>query len=219
MADDKNLRKQIDHCLAEEAVDDEDHITVWALGGFVPDDPDEVEPFLAKNPPYRPSFAAPGTKVRPMVKARMENEWRLSLVEKANVFLDILRDGSCVVRRACKISGLNRTAAEALRQRCPTFAKLWDNAVEDVTDSLEEAGLMRAIEGVEKPVWYKGECVGYERVYSDSILTMMLAGRRSQVYKPRSATELSGPDGAPIQQANLAAEEFKAIAKDLLKDI
>jgi len=43
--------------------------------------------------------------------------------------------------------------------------------------SLEHAAYQRAVHGVEKPVWFKGEQVGTETHYSDGLLAKMLDAR------------------------------------------
>jgi hypothetical protein len=43
--------------------------------------------------------------------------------------------------------------------------------------TLESAAYERAVKGVERGVWYKGECVGHERDYSDGLLAQMLKAR------------------------------------------
>jgi hypothetical protein len=153
--------------------------------------------------------------------AKAENEYRLVLVLKMADFLDALGSTGCSVRQACKRSGINRTLADSLRIRVPAFTEAWDQVFEEVTDSLEEAGLKRAVDGVEEDVYFQGMKVGKKRVYSDSLLAMMLQGRRPGVYKQRTAAELTGKDGAPIAQitANMDASEFRQIARQIADDI
>lgn len=47
---------------------------------------------------------------------------------------------------------------------------------------LEHAAMKRAVEGVEKEVYYQGEVVGSETVYSDGLLTTLMKGRLKSVY-------------------------------------
>lgn len=225
---DKNqfIRIQRDHCFAQSPVDDDGRLTMYALGGFVPDGGDaesdaEVLEYFKKFPPLKSSFACPGTVVRPHVMARMENEFRLSLVSKIADFLEVLEMTGCSVRQACKKSGINRQLSDALRVRVPAFKAAWDDIFEAVTDSLEEAGLKRAVDGVEEDVYFHGMKVGKKRVYSDSLLSMMLQGRRSSVYKQRTAAELTGKDGAPITTftANVSQDGFRAIARQIADDV
>ena len=179
------------YCVDHVDIDEDGHITMFALGGFVPDDINKVVPFLEVSPPYKPTYTGPlTTKIKLTSIIKQENEYRLSLIIKAASFIDALSETGCSPRRAIKLSGITRRVAEELRLRCPAFATRWKDAFEDVTDRLEEAGLRRAINGVDEGVFYQGERVGSKRVYSDSILTFMLQGRRPEVYKQKSAQDV-----------------------------
>lgn len=218
----RHLKTQRDHCFAQSPVDDDGRLTMWALGGFAPvDDDADILEFFKVSPPIKPSFSAPGFKVSPKVVALAENEYRLGLVLKMADFLQTLGSTGCSVRQACKRSGINRMLADSLRVRVPAFAAAWDEVFEEVTDTLEEAGLKRAVDGVEEDVYFQGMKVGKKRVYSDSLLAMMLQGRRPGTYKQRTAAELTGKDGAPITTftANVSQDEFRAIARQIADDV
>lgn len=184
---------------------------MWALGGFVPRetrvDDDEYwashTAFKSRNP-------------------LIENEYRLCLVGQINQFLEILKAGG-TQKDACKKTRLNRTKAEELRALVPTFAQLWDEVFQGVTDELEAAGLKRAIEGVEQKHYKNGELVGVKTVYSDTILIRMLEGRNPR-YKSRVSAELTGKDGAPLPTAPagvlaVTPEQLREIAKQMLDEV
>ena len=184
-------------------MDEDGRITMLAFGGFVPDDSQEaVEAHLAQFPPLKPSFGPPGQKAKWANKAKQENEYRLNLLERLNQFLMALPAAMGNVKKCAKLANLNRTILDSTRIRVPEFARQWDAAIEGITDDLEEAGLKRAINGVQKDIYYQGMVAGTETVYSDSILTMMLAGRRNSVYKNSTSTELSGPNGGPVESVS-----------------
>jgi hypothetical protein len=69
-----------------------------------------------------------------------------------------------------------------------TFARDWDNALEQFSDSVELEIKRRAIDGVEResPIYYKGEQVGIKvtRVYSDRLLMFLAKALRPQRYGP-----------------------------------
>lgn len=56
-------------------------------------------------------------------------------------------------------------------------------AAEDFNDRLEDAAYERGVEGWEEPVYQQGQLVGSKRVYSDSLLQMLLKGSRPQKYR------------------------------------
>lgn len=171
---------------------------MWALGGFVPED-ESVDEFFKSSPPYKTSFGPPRVQVNARSRAKQENIHRLGLVDRANDFLAAMREARCSVRQACKVSGLNRTAADSLRARVPEFDQLWREIFAGVTDELEQAALKRAIDGVERDVYHRGEVCGHEVVYSDSLLAMLLQGRRPETYKQRVSNELTGDPSKPVR--------------------
>lgn len=225
---DSKTKKQLNHCYAQEPIDDDNNITIWALGGFVPENEDEAQEFLKECPPYKMTFGPPRVKVRVSSVIRQENEYRMALVQRMNDFLTALREGRCSVRRACKVSGLNRTLAESLRLKVLAFDQLWTEISAEVTDELEEAAFTRAIEGVERAVYYQGIECGREVHYSDSLLSMLLQGRRPEVYKQRTSTEISGDPSKPLKHEitdrTLTKEELiaelqaRGLPTTLLKD-
>lgn len=202
-------QRQIDHILAEEEVADDGSLTVYALGGFVPEkDAAKAAAFLQVSPPYRRQM---GRNEQPLSIAKQENEYRLFTVLRMNDFIKALHDTGCNVSRSAKISGLNRTFATHLRARVPAFAAKWQEVFDEVTDKLEEAGLKRAVDGVEEDVFYQGIACGKKTVYSDSLLAMMLQGRRSDIYKARIAQEVTGTvkGGERIDLSHLSSDELE----------
>lgn len=220
LMDDTFYNKQMSHVYAEEVFDENGFITMYALGGFVPEDTynykttrEEVEEFLKRSPRYHGKTGELPANSDHAEVAKKENLYRMTLVRKSQDFIRALRETNCNVSKASRISGLRPSEADSLRARCEYFAQAWEDAYNEVTDKLEEAGLRRAIDGVEEEIYWKGIRVGSKRSYSDTILNMMLQGRRSNVYKNRTAAELSGPNGGPIETADLswAKDKLKAM--------
>lgn len=209
------LRKQKDHCLAEEAVDENDNPTMWAFGGFVPEDAEtaEIVEFFRKSPPFRDNIVVKNlTEKNPewvAQAARMENQFRMALLQGAISFLTSLEKTNCSIRRACREAGINRTRVDLLKQRVPQFATRCAVVFEEITDKLEEAAYKRAVKGVAKPVFYKGEVVGHEQQFSDHLLAIMLQGRRPGTYRYGGAQ--SGPPMSLEEQALLAQEAVERL--------
>ena len=61
-----------------------------------------------------------------------------------------------------------------MRRRSEDFAAQWREALEEGTDLLEAEARRRAVTGVDKPVFYKGEVVGSITKYSDRLLMFLL---------------------------------------------
>lgn len=104
------------------------------------------------------------------------------------------------VKEACDAAGVGRTTVFEWKARDEEFARLWDQALEDGVDLLEAEARRRGRDGIDRGIYHAGERVDTERHYSDSLLTMMLKGRRAAVYNT-DRVEHSGKDGGPIIQS------------------
>lgn len=122
---------------------------------------------------------------------------------------------SGVIGTACKYARFGRTTAYKWRDEDETFKKLWDEALEDSTDLLEEEARRRAHDGTLKPVYQGGECVGHIREYSDLLIIFLLKARRPEKYRETIRQEITGKDGKPIQIEDMTREERKARIEEL----
>ena len=96
----------------------------------------------------------------------------------------------------------------------PAYAKEFAEAEEQAADRLEQEARRRAVEGTQKPVFYKGEQCGIIREYSDILLIFLLKGIRPEKYKERFASEHTGKSGGPIvvrNYENISDEELDQI--------
>lgn len=146
------------------------------------------------------------------------------------VFFEALRNVP-VVRHACEVAGIGRTTAYEARERDESFAKAWDDAMEEGIDRAEQEAFKRAVVGFEEPVIDKGRLAyRYERYvdsdgneayrpvldehgqpipltvrkHSDALLALYLKGRRKKVFAER--TEVTGADGGPVAQVDETAK-------------
>jgi hypothetical protein len=94
--------------------------------------------------------------------------------DKQVEFIEALAASGCV-DEACRSVGMGRTSAYALRARpdAIAFRLAWDAALDHAIRALTDAAFSRALHGVARPVFYKGEQIG-ERRYFDERLTMFL---------------------------------------------
>lgn len=115
--------------------------------------------------------------------------------------------GSANVSRSAKEAGVTRQAAYKERENSDTFREAWDDAIEEGLDYLEEEARRRAFEGIDKPVYYQGEEVGYVHEYSDTLMIFLLKGRRREVYGDKVKQEHSGPAGGPIEVIEVGGPE------------
>ena len=79
------------------------------------------------------------------------------------------------VRAACARVGLSAEAAYRLRRRDPLFARGWAAATVMARAASEDALATRALDGVEEPVFYRGEQIGVRQRYDTRLLLAHLA--------------------------------------------
>jgi hypothetical protein len=136
-----------------------------------------------------------------------------------------------VIKHACEAAGIDRTTAWRAREADEEFAKAEQEAMEEGIDRAEAEAFRRGVVGFEEPVIDKGRLAyRYERYvdddgvehyrlqldehgqpipltvrkHSDAMLALVLKGRRKKVYADR--TELTGPEGGPVQQVDETAK-------------
>lgn len=125
-----------------------------------------------------------------------------SMAVRRACFLEVLRRTGNV-SEAAREAGLASSTAYAARARHTGFARDWDAAIAAAMDELESVLMRRAMSGVEKPVFFRGEQIGSVRTYSDSLAMFLLRARRPEVYD-----RLSGGGGA-AGPAEMTQEEAK----------
>ena len=127
-------------------------------------------------------------------------------------------------------AGVTRQNAYQTRSRNKTFRRQWDEAIDEAVDLLAGEARRRAT-GIKRDIYYAGEVVGTERVYSDALLMFLLKAHRPQMYRDTVKVEHSGGMEAtgdrkvtfefvrPADQhartlAELAAEEAELTAEE-----
>src|SRR4051794_6273609 len=126
--------------------------------------------------------------------------------EKQIAFIEALAETACVEAAARRV-GMSVASAYALRNRpcARAFRDAWDAALDMGMQRLEQAALSRAINGVARPVFYKGEQVGEWRQHDEKLTMFLLRYRRPQRYGAwrdrlpplvREDGELCGDDSA-----------------------
>lgn len=110
--------------------------------------------------------------------------------ERKALFLDRL-SAHGNARAACRAVGLSPESAYKLRRREPLFARAWAAAVVLGRDNSVQALAERAIEGVEEPIYYRGELIGTRRRFDSRLLLAHLA-RLDQLADEKAAGEDAG---------------------------
>lgn len=97
-----------------------------------------------------------------------------------------------MVTAACKSVGVGRTTAYDARHADEAFATAWADIEELTTERMEAEAYRRAVEGVESDIFFKGEVVGTEREFSDTLLVFLLKARRPEVYRENIKVQHAG---------------------------
>jgi hypothetical protein len=125
--------------------------------------------------------------------------------DKQHDFIAALAESGCV-KDACAAVGMSRESAYKLRARADAsvFRQAWDVALDYAIRALSDAALSRAIHGVSRPVFYKGEQIGERRHY-DERLTLFLLRYRDPTRYGAWLDKMEArrhPDGAGIVLAH-----------------
>ena len=100
-------------------------------------------------------------------------------------------------RTSARAAGTTMRTVKALMDADAEFKYAVEDALERSADTLEAEARRRAVEGVTKGVYYKGDRVDEEVVYSDTLLVTLLKAKRSSQFGDR--TQLVGPNNGPLQ--------------------
>ena len=101
--------------------------------------------------------------------------------ERQIAFIEALAETACV-EEACRRVGMSDSAAYKLRRRpCGmAFRKAWDAALDYSLSRLEQAAIGRALNGVARPVFHRGEQVGEWRDFDERLTMFLLRSRRPE---------------------------------------
>ena len=141
-------------------------------------------------------------------------------------FLAALARGISITGAANE-AGLGRRTVYDWRDEDPDFAAAWNDALEAGADILEDEARRRAADGVDEPVIAQGRLIRNEdgtpltvKRYSDTLMTLLLKGRRPNVYRERVSADIEANVKGKIEHAPddafrdlIAAMEFAGRAK------
>ena len=123
------------------------------------------------------------------------------------------------VLQSCLVAGVDRTTAYKAYHGDEAFKKAWQSAEEDAADLLEAEATRRAVEGVDKPVFYMGEEVATVKEYSDQLLIVLLKARRPGRFRENVKVQHTGPADGPIKVETKKTEsvDYDQLAQALEK--
>lgn len=142
----------------------------------------------------------------PVVLRERADGW---LPEKQIEFIEALAECGCVAE-ACRRVGMSDSSARRLRSRpdAVAFRRAWRTALAHATTRLSENAFSRAINGVRRPVFYKGELIG-ERVYYDERLTQFMLRHLDPATYGRWRDRVEWEDGPDGVMPDLAVALLK----------
>ena len=144
----------------------------------------------------------PGTLPRAIPMRARHDGWTPT---RQHAFITALAETGCVTEAAAAV-GMTTRSAYRLRARAEAniFRQAWDIALDYAIRNLTDVALGRAINGVARPVFYKGEQVGERRYYNERLTQFLLRYRDPVRYGAwRDSYEARRhPDGAGIVLAN-----------------
>jgi len=104
-------------------------------------------------------------------------------VERQEAFLKALATCGCVSQAARSV-GLSRESAYHLYNRpsAADFRRGWEAALDCALRVIEDEAWSRAVNGVARPVFFRGEQVGEYRHYDEKLTMFLLRFRRPHRY-------------------------------------
>lgn len=96
-------------------------------------------------------------------------------------FLKLLSETGNVTRSAA-LAKIDKGSIYLLRKEDSDFAEKMNDARMVAFELLEEEAIRRAVEGVDKNIYYKGELIDSIKIYSDKILLALLKANSPEKY-------------------------------------
>lgn len=153
-----------------------------------------------------------GKRKKPVKKAAPAKKRGVS---KTGAFLAAFR-ATASVTKAAAAAKIERCLHYRWLKEDRQYAAEFERAKDEAAQTLEDEAVRRAVEGTQRPVFYRGKACGVIREYSDTLLQFLLKGFRPEKYRERATIEHSGPDGGPIpiedsRLTTLTDEELNAL--------
>ena len=111
-----------------------------------------------------------------------------------------------LIHTAARAVGTTPRQVSKYREGNETFEEYVQQALEESNDILELEARRRAVDGIEKGVYYRGERVDTEIVYSDSLLVKLLEAKRKQEFSSRIQVEAYTPPTILIRDFTLTED-------------
>jgi hypothetical protein len=98
------------------------------------------------------------------------------------------------LKHACEATPICMASPAMWRKESEVFSRCYDMCRKVAIDLIESEAVRRAVDGVTKPVFYKGLICGYIQEYSDMLMKTLLEGLKPDTYKHRTEIETKPPN-------------------------
>jgi len=124
-------------------------------------------------------------------------------------FFNAIMEGY-TVKKAAEMAGYGHSAVYHRKRKDEAFNERWLDTVAITVERLENEADRRALQGVDEPVFFRGEQCGVIRRYSDTLLIFRLKALAPERYRERR--EVTGKDGGAIEaNVNFTAKVLQEI--------
>ena len=132
-------------------------------------------------------------------KAAPANAGRIT-AKRRRRFLETLSE-TANISQAARAAGISRSVVYRLRSQSNAFRAAWDEAMDQALDEIEAMLMERAVQGVDRPVFFGGKTCGTIRHYSDALAMFLLRGRRPEVYGKVVGADTMAEDASKAREA------------------
>ena len=131
---------------------------------------------------------------------------------RVEAFLVSLAESGCIVA-SCRKAGVSYCFINNQRNKHPEFKALMDVALKIYVQLLEHEVDRRAFRGVQKPVFYKGEVVGWVDEFDSTLAIVRLKRLDPEGYRERSEVkhDISEEHVERLNRANARLKESNVI--------
>jgi hypothetical protein len=116
--------------------------------------------------------------------------------QQAAYLAALATDGT--MRTGCKDGHVRFETVLKWREHDDTFVLRENQVKSEFADALEAEAVRRALVGYDRPIYQRGELVGYERVYSDMLLKLLLTAYKPEKFRER--VDVSGTVEQVVRQ-------------------
>ena len=117
-------------------------------------------------------------------------------MDNKTAFILALRRTGLEAKSAAE-AGITPSQLRRMYEADEVFREEAQDAMELRIDDFEEEAIRRAVEGIEVPVFYKGDEVATVKEYSDTLLAKILMARRPKHYSDKK--QITGSEGEPLK--------------------